>query len=124
MNVRRAAIGVLLVAVIAWALYMALTVAAYAHTLPMSEVRRGITEAVQDKFPYTRVIIGLQGCRRIDAHGGQCVVRVYTMPARERWCGVGWAKLIGKSDYMRARGNLTPCPTPHGAPKGGSPITA
>ena len=124
MIVRHVAIGVLVVASIAWALYMALTVAAYAHTLPMSEVRRGITEAVQDKFPYTRVIIALQRCRRIDAHGGQCVVRLYTMPARERWCGVGWARLIGTSDYMRARGNLTPCPALYGAPKGGSPITA
>ena len=119
MIVRHVAIGVLVVALIAWALYMALTVAAYAHTLPMSEIRRGITEAVQDKFPYTRAIVGLHGCRRIDAHGGRCIV-----PAREKWCGVGWARLIGESDYMRARGNLTRCPTPHGEPKGGSPITA
>ena len=124
MNVRHVAIAVVAVALLAWALYMALTVAAYAHTLPMSEVRRGISEAVQDKFPYTRVIIGLQGCRRIDAHGGRCVVRVYTMPARERWCGVGWARLVGNSDYMRASGDLTPCPTPHREPKGGNPITA
>ena len=124
MNVRHVAIGVLVVALIAWALFMALTVAAYAHTLPMSEIRRGITEAVQDKFPYTRVIVGLHGCRRIDNHGGRCIVRVYTTPARERWCGAGWAKLIGKTDYMRARGNLAPCPTPHGEPKGGAPITA
>lgn len=41
MNVRHVAIGVLAVAMIAWALYMALTVAAYAHTLPMSEVPGG-----------------------------------------------------------------------------------
>jgi hypothetical protein len=124
MNARHVAVGVLVIALIAWALYMALTVAAFAHTLPMSEVRRGITEAVRDKFPYTSAIVGLHGCRRIDAHGGQCAVRVYTMPARDRWCGVGWAKLIGKSDYMRAHGDLAACPPPHGARKGGNPITA
>jgi hypothetical protein len=126
MNVRHVAIGALVVALLAWALYMALTVAAYAHTLPMSEVRRGILDAVDDNFKASRVNIVLQSCRRIDAHGGECVVRVFykASPDLPQFCGVGWAKLIGKSDYMRAHGSLHACPRRAGRQLGGNPITS
>jgi hypothetical protein len=123
MSARHAAIAALVVAMIAWALYMALTVAAYAHTLPMSEIRRGIIDAVDDKFPNTRVIVGLHGCRRWDRHGGECQVRVYTLPARMKYCGSGWAKLIGNSDYMHVHGSIVGC-SAKGKPLGGNPLTA
>ena len=126
----KALTAVLVVATVAWALYMilgadeierhkadgdgqvgapGLGVSADARTLPMSEVRRGITLAVQDKFPGRRIVVGLAGCQRTDAHGGRCNVRVYTRSEHQKWCGSGWARLIGESDYMRAHGTLEPC---------------
>ena len=109
-------LGVLLLFMMlsAWAM----AAAAQAHTLPMSEVQRGIREAVKDQFFDDNIVIGLGQCHRISAHGGECVVRVLVQASREKWCGIGTAKLIGKSDYMRARGSLTPCPTPKGPPAG------
>jgi len=128
--VTKAFTTVLVVATVAWALYMILAadeikrhkpegdghvgaqglgVSADARTLPMSEVRRGITLAIQDKFPGRRIVVGLAACQRTDAHGGRCNVRVYTQPKHQRWCGNGWARLIGESDYMRAHGTLKPC---------------
>jgi hypothetical protein len=126
MNTRHVAIAALVVTMVAWALYMALTVAAYAHTLPMSEVRRGILDAVDDHFKASRATIVLKPCHRIDGHGGECVVQVFykASPDVPQWCGVGCAKLIGESDYMRAHGSLHECPRPKGRPLGGNPTTA
>lgn len=124
MTVKRLGVGLVAIAGVAWAMHMPLAVVASAHTLPMSEVRRGIRDAIADKFPGMRVVIRLQGCRRIDAHAGQCVVRAYTLPYHDRWCGVGHARAIGKSRSIRALGAVTPCPMAHGAPQGGHPITA
>ena len=127
MNVRHVATGVPMVALIAWVLYMALTVVAYAHTLPMSEIRRGVLDAVDDNFT-TQVKIRIYACQRWNAHGGQCKVRVYRNESDllPSWCGVGSAKLIGKTDNMRVHGSVTPCAAPKGPPepKGGNPITA
>lgn len=100
----------LLLALLVWGLYaMTMAAAAEAHLLPMSEVQRGIRESVKDQFYGKNVVIGLGQCHRINAHGGECVVRVLVPASGEKWCGTGWAKLIGKSDYMRAHGSLTPC---------------
>jgi hypothetical protein len=107
--VTKALTAVLVVAMVAWTLYMILAVSAYGHTLPMSEIRRGITEAIQDKFPGRRIVVGLSACQRTDAHGGRCKVRVYTLSEHQKWCGSGWARLIGESDYMRAHGTLNRC---------------
>lgn len=115
------ALGVLLLfmMLLGWALYLMLVAAtAHAHTLPMSEVQRGIRDAVKDQFYDKNIVIGLGVCHRINAHRGECVVRVLVPASGEKWCGIGWATLIGKSDYMRARGSLTPCPTPKGPPRG------
>jgi hypothetical protein len=112
-------VTLLLLVLFAWALYaLMMAAAAQAHTLPMSEVQRGIKEAVKDQFYDKNIVIGLGQCHRINAHGGECVVRVLVPASGEKWCGIGWAKLIGTSDYMRAHGSLTPCPTPKGPPAG------
>src|SRR5262245_7305328 len=127
MNVRHVPSGVPMVALIASALYMALTVAAYAHTLPMSEIRRGILDAVDDNFT-KQVKIRIYACQRWNAHAGQCEVRVYRNKSDllPSWCGRGWAKLIGNTDNMHVHGSVTPCPTSNRSPepKGGNPITA
>ena len=115
MNVKTLGIGLLVTVLVVWALYMVLTVAAYAHTLPMSEVRRGIQEAVEDRMAPTPVVISLRNCVRMDRHGGECDVIAYTLPDRVRWCGHGWARLLGpKTDYMRAWGTIEPCDGPKG----------
>lgn len=115
MNVKTLGIGLLVALLVVWALYVVLTVAAYAHTLPMSEVRRGIQEAVEDRMAPTPVIVSLRNCVRVGRHGGECDVIAYTVPEQIRWCGRGWARLLGpKSDYMRARGTIEPCNRPKG----------
>ena len=82
---------------------------AQAHTLSMSEIRRGITEAVRDQVHRT-MVVRVFDCRRINAHGGRCMVQVYTPGAAlPLWCGKGTAKLIGQSQYMRAHGTLRSC---------------
>ena len=82
---------------------------AQAHTLPMSEVRRGITEAVRDHV-HPAFFVRVFGCRRINRHGGQCRVEVYAPDALvPLWCGKGTAKLIGRSQNMRAHGTLHRC---------------
>ena len=115
MNVKALGIGLFVAVVIVWALSMVLTVAAYAHTLPMSEVRRGIQEAVEDRMAPTPVIVSLRNCVRVGRHGGECDVIAYTVRDRVRWCGHGWARLLGpKTDYMRAWGTIEPCDGPKG----------
>jgi len=97
-------------ALFAWALYVImLAAAAQAHILPMSEVRAGIAREIERQFSI-RVIHQLSNCVRVGAHRGQCVIRLYTLPYREKYCGVGWTQLMGKRQYSRA--NLTPCPGP------------
>ena len=113
MNIKTLGIGLLVAAGVVWALYMVLTVAAYAHTLPMSEVRRGIQEAVEDRMAPTVVIVSLSNCVRVGRHGGECDVIAHALPDRVRWCGHGRARLLGpKTDYMRASGTIEPCDGP------------
>ena len=115
--VKTVAAFVLCMALFAVALWFVMTAAgAQAQTLPMAEVRSRIEAAVREQFT-VRVVVHLQGCKRIDEHGGQCVVRLYTRPYREKYCGVGYARVI--HGRLRSRGLLRPCPEPHGAPYGG-----
>jgi hypothetical protein len=111
-----ARVAVILIAMIVWVIYAFVVVSnAQAHTLPMSDVRRGIQEAVEDRMAPTPVIVSLRNCVRTDRHGGECDVIAYTVPGRVRWCGHGWARLLGpKTDYMRARGTIGPCDGPKG----------
>jgi len=82
---------------------------AQAHTLSMSEVRRGITEAVRDHV-HPAFFVRVFECRRIDRHGGWCRVEVYAPDALlPLWCGNGTARLIGQSQNMRAHGTLHSC---------------
>ena len=104
------AIALVFLVLFAWALYVIMmAAAAQAHSLAMSEVRAGIAREIERKFSI-RVIHQLSNCVRVDAHRGQCVIRLYTLPYRDKYCGVGWTQLRGKRQYSRA--NLTPCPGP------------
>jgi hypothetical protein len=120
--VRKALTAVLVVATAAWALHMILAaddvhrhktggdgqvgvrgleVSADVRTLPMSEVRRGITEAIQDRFLAA-------GCSRpasaaTPTAGAATCGSTRCITTRRGAAAGGRISLIGESDYMRAR---------------------
>ena len=114
----RILVAILAAALIAWGLLLILNTSAYAHTLPMGEIKRGISQLVQEKLWPQQVVVGLGRCHRIGKHGGRCAIRAYTIPDRTKWCGVGTAKLVGRNHRgeggktwadMRVYGAIRPC---------------
>jgi hypothetical protein len=102
----------LVMAMVLWVLYaLFMMSAAEARTLSMTSVQRSITEAVVQQFWPRKVIMALR-CKRIDRRGGQCVVRLYTLPYLDKFCGVGHAVRKGK----RVKAYVSICPTPNGTP--------
>jgi hypothetical protein len=108
----RIAVGVLTALMAAWLLFGLLwSASAGAQTLPMSQIRHAITDAVTGQLG-APMRVQLMACQRIDAHAGQCVVRVYAPGKRGNhlpvWCGVGYARQVGSG--LQAHGMLRSCP--------------
>jgi hypothetical protein len=108
-------------AMLAWGLILVFSPGAFAYTLPMSEVRRGINQLVQERLWPQKVIVGLGGCHRIDRHSGECAIRAYTIPDHTKWCGAGTAELVGRNHRtgrgkgwarMHVYGSIHPCLAP------------
>jgi hypothetical protein len=104
------AIALVFLVLFAWALYVIMMAsAAQAHTVAMDHIRGQIGAAVERRFSI-RVIHHIHGCHRYSKHDGGCVIRLYTLPYRDKYCGVGWVR------GGKAHVNLTPCPGPRGMP--------